>query len=359
ADHNLEYAPGDVAVLYPENAPEDVDTLSVRMGWTRMMDDEYIIKPTDAGWPLSREFPPRATLRQLLTQYLDISSVPRASFFQIIRHFATDEREKEKLEEFCTPEGQDELFAYCNRPRRTITEVLSEFRSVKVPLGYLLDVFPAIRPRQFSIASSCLTCPEGIQLCVAIVRYKSILKVPRKGLCTSWLARMSIGTRLTIRLESGTMVLPSDLSRPIILIGPGTGVAPMRAIIQDRNHKGAKNNLLYFGCRSARCDFHYEKEWTELSSKGNLILRLAASRDQEEKVYVQHLIPKDAVLLWDWIVSKEGSVFISGSSGPMPKSVRKAIIQALCVGGGWEEETSANYLREMELSDRWNEECWS
>jgi sulfite reductase alpha subunit-like flavoprotein len=95
------------------------------------------------------------TLRNLATSYLDICSVPRRSFFEILKHFSTDDQHIEKFNEFCTREGQEELWDYTTRPRRTINEVLADFwSSLTIPLEYVLDVFPAMKPRRFSIASS-------------------------------------------------------------------------------------------------------------------------------------------------------------------------------------------------------------
>lgn len=104
--------------------------------------------------PLPAHWPKSASPRQLFTLYLDIFSVPRRSFFEWLSYFTISDMETEKLREYCTPEGQEDMYDYANRPRRTIYEVLTEFKSAKIPLDYITDIFPEIRPRQFSIASS-------------------------------------------------------------------------------------------------------------------------------------------------------------------------------------------------------------
>ncbi|KAG8901255.1 NAPDH-dependent diflavin reductase, partial [Tulasnella sp. 417] len=154
ADNDISYEPGDVAVLYPENPEDDVNWLLKRMAWEETADVTYSISASNPDWPLPSEFPATATIRQLLAKHLDICSVPRRSFFENIRHFTSDEREKEKLEDFCTKEGLDDLHSYTTRPRRTIIEILSEFKSVTIPPEYAVNVFPLLRPREFSIASS-------------------------------------------------------------------------------------------------------------------------------------------------------------------------------------------------------------
>lgn len=209
---------------------------------------------------LPRHWPRYITLRQLFISYLDVFSVPRRSFFEWLSHFTTSELETEKLREYVsTSEGQEEMFDYATRPRRTIFEVLQEFRSAhgQIGLEYIADIFPEIRPRQFSIASSCKK--EGnkkrVELLVAIVRYKTKLQAPRKGVATSWLRTLeagtvpscqflsahtqlttykSIGRRIPCSFVTGSMRLPSDPATPTVLIGPGTGIAPFRAFVQER-----------------------------------------------------------------------------------------------------------------------------
>ncbi|KAG8711406.1 NAPDH-dependent diflavin reductase [Ceratobasidium sp. 423] len=241
-DEEIRYEPGDVAVLQPENSADDVEILLKRLGWEGEADIPIRVTPSssDRSLPLGYPGPDSpTTLRSLITKHADINSVPRKSFMELLAHFTKDQMETDKLREFCTGEGLDELFDYTTRVRRTILEVLLEFRSAVVPKEYIADLFPELRPRQFSIASSLSAHPSEIHLCVAIVSYRTKLRVPRKGVCTSWLARLEPGTVLRAGLKPGTMHLPKDRQKPIILVGPGTGVAPMRAMIEERMAQGA------------------------------------------------------------------------------------------------------------------------
>ena len=122
-----------------------------------------------------------------MTNYWDIQSIPRRYFFELLSHFTDDELEKEKLVEFNTAEGQQELYDYVNRPRRNILEVLYDFRHTtpNIPLEYLFDLIPAIKPRAFSIASCHQEARRQLQLLVARVKYRSTLVKPRVGLCST------------------------------------------------------------------------------------------------------------------------------------------------------------------------------
>ncbi|KAF8312316.1 riboflavin synthase domain-like protein [Clavulina sp. PMI_390] len=386
--HDIGYEPGDIAVLYPSNQASEVESLVTQQGWASIADSVYDITSGDDSKflpmhrhmlglygltivvtdPLPLGLPQSATLRNLLTHYLDIKAVPRRSFFEFCCRFASDDRECEKLQEFCTTQGQEELYDYVQRPRRTTLEVLSDFHSIRIPLDHLFDVFGVIRPRKFSIASYSAAHPRKIQLCVAMVRYKSlVLKAPRVGMCSGWLMNLPVGTSL--RLSLGSSILGSSwrtisgISQqdvaPIICVGPGTGIAPLRAILEYRIKAGAHENLLFFGCRSKTADFHYREELEAMEASGHLKLRVAASRDQGEKLYVQDEILKCREIVYDYIFKKGGSLLISGSSGKMPTGVRRAVRSVLTeLHPGWSEDDGEKYIMDMEASGRWAEETW-
>ncbi|KAJ6577333.1 riboflavin synthase domain-like protein [Mycena capillaripes] len=355
------FSPGDVAIVRPLALFGDVDSFLVSMGWLDMADVSFRIKHTMTDQSLPEHLPDAVTLRALFTYHLDFNAVPRRSFFEYLRHFTADELEREKLDEFLSREGADDLYEYCYRVRRTIREVLAEFRHVKIPMEYIFDVFPPMRPRQFSIASSRKRFPFQIHLCVAIVKYRTKLKVPRRGVCTAFLASLQQGDKVEIGLQEGLLRLPADNNTPVICIGPGTGVAPMRAVIQERLHLHASDNTLYFGCRSAPKDQHYGSEWTSYASAGDLVYRAAFSRDGPEgtkRTYVQDLLQEDAERIWR-LLQAGASVFISGSSNKMPAAVKSALCFAAETCGKLSPAATAEFISAMEAKGQLIEECWS
>ncbi|KAI0640980.1 riboflavin synthase domain-like protein [Trametes meyenii] len=361
-DDDIRYRPGDVAVIHPEAIPAEVETFLSGIGYANIADDPIDIRHTLEDQSLPDHLPTTTTLREVFTRYVDINAVPRRSFFAVLKHFAQDELEREKLEEFLSDEGADEMYEYCQRPRRTISEVLEEFRSAKIPREYVFDLFPPLRPRQFSIASSVKMYPRSIHLCIAIVQYRTMLKIPRRGVCTSWLARLKPGDQLQIGIQKGFITLPTNTKTPVICVGPGTGVAPMRSVIQERIFDGIFENTLYFGCRSASKDHHYGEEWTRYASEDKLTYRVAFSRDGPEGVprtYVQNLIREDATRIWRLVGERDAWVYISGSANKMPAAVRAAIQHALVSQGGMEDEAAKEYIVRMEKEGRLIEECWS
>lgn len=206
---NITYSPGDVAELLPRNLNDNVETFFKLF---QKIDPEtlFSLQPTNALTPLpSPDLLPRpCTWRQAVSQYFDIQSVPRRYFFELLAHFTTDELEKEKFIEFTTAEGQQDLYDYCNRPKRNILEVLHDFRHTtpNIPPEYLFDLIPPIKPRSFSIASSQRYHGSVLELLVAVVHYKTILKTARYStLYTTKLLKVNVNsipqTRLVLHLD--------------------------------------------------------------------------------------------------------------------------------------------------------------
>lgn len=232
---------------------------------------------------LSRPLP----LVTIATQYWDLSALPRARAFEVLAHNCVNELEKEKLLELASFEGQQDLLSYVNRPRRTILEVLEDFphATFKLTLDFLFELFQPIKPRPFSIASSVLS--SRLDILVAVVEYQTRLKAPRKGLCSNWMKTLERGDKVRVSIKKGTFTFPSDADTPLVMVGPGTGLAIFRGILQDRELKGkstAKKMMLFFGCRSKEKDFHCGEELERMGREGIVKLFCAFSRDQEDKM---------------------------------------------------------------------------
>ncbi|XP_075375543.1 NADPH-dependent diflavin oxidoreductase 1 isoform X3 [Mycteria americana] len=358
----ITFSAGDVVMIQPQNCPEDVEQFCQLLRLDP--DRRFVLKPTEPGTSLPALLPQPCSIRHLVTHYLDISCVPRRSFFELLSYFSTNELEREKLQEFSSAQGQEELYSYCNRPRRTTLEALWDFphTTCAIPPEYLLDLIPRIRPRAFSIASSMLAHPDRIQILVAVVRYKTRLSKPRRGLCSTWLASLNPeqgDVRVPLWVKKGGMKFPADPDTPVIMIGPGTGVAPFRAAIQERVAQGRRGNCLFFGCRQKSKDFYCQAEWEELVTKGFLTLFTAFSRDQEEKVYVQHRIQENRRLVWELLSSGSAHVYLAGNAKQMPAAVAEALQSVLQLEGGLSPSEAEEHLTALERSQRFQSETWS
>ena len=380
----ITYEAGDVLTIYPNNTPADVELLLKAMAWEHVADKPMRLMPRSPSqvlpkYPLAlRQGEHRKTLRDFLTQYLDITAIPRRSFFSTIAHFTSNEMHKERLLEFAKPEFIDELYDYTTRPRRSILEILQEFDSVKIPWQYASTVIPELRGRQFSIASGGINKAAGdyarFELAVAIVKYKTVIKKLREGVCTRYISTLEQGDQLNAILQKGSLGIRQDQAhRPVVLIGAGTGIAPFKSLLEDRLlwYQAFKSSdqspnsgntfgqaVLFFGCRNRDADDFFRDELDGLEKSMPLQVFRAYSRDQKEKIYVQELVLQQAELVFDLLHTSSGIVYVCGSSGNMPRAVRAALVEVFKRYGGTSQENAEEYLQKMEKEGRYKQETW-
>ncbi|RYP18766.1 hypothetical protein DL767_009766 [Monosporascus sp. MG133] len=301
------YKPGDVLTIYPKNFPEDVQALIDLMGWGEVADQPFEHHSRQGG------------------------GIPGIAWH------TDDPMHMERLREFADPKYTDEFYDYTSRPRRSILEILQDFPSVKIPYQEIPSIFPVIRGREYSIASGGDLLKEKgtddlrAELLVALVKYKTVLRKTRQGLCSRYIASLKPDT--TINIMIGDNQGPPNESRhiraPLLAIGPGTGVAPIRSLIHDRlSYPVCGENVLIFGGRNRKADFYFSNEWKDLG----VTVHTAFSRDQKEKIYVQDVIRQQAGLIC-YLVQKGAIMCLCGSSGKMPEAVRQALYDALVIGG--------------------------
>ena len=388
-DH-ISYMPGDVLTIYPQNPDRDVNQMLDCMGWTELADQDILLKTSKpisdfgAASPLSNvSFSQPTTLRRLLTNSLDFNAIPRRSFFSTIAHFTNDTFQRTRLLEFTNAEYLDELYDYTTRPRRSILEVLQEFDTVKIPWQWATSVLPELRGRQFSIASGGKLKSDGqgstrFEVLVAIVKYKTVIKKIREGTCSRYLAKLPTGASLYVTLQRGGLGVSNLGSKqPIMMVGPGTGVAPIRSLIWERlaikqptmmianNGEIASNGpsligecVLFFGGRNRNADYFFEKEWQALQENMPLQVFTAFSRDQPKKIYVQDTIKEQSALVHRLLYDLKGILYICGSSGKMPQAVREALIEVFQAGACIERSSAEAHLLGMEKEGRYKQETW-
>ncbi|CAJ0591291.1 unnamed protein product [Cylicocyclus nassatus] len=352
---DVKYDPGDVLMVQPRNHSESIQIALDALKYPdELLDRPFHLEPSDeliklpAKWLIGE----RPTLRLCLTQLFDLQMIPRKSFFQTLASISTDAAEKEKLLEFITPENLDHFLDYTTRMRRTTAEVLRDFpaTSANIPPERLFDLFVNIRPRAFSIASEPMM--KHLEILVAKVEYKTRMADPRRGLCSTFIARLTPGDKLFVRIRAGTLKFPRE-DKQVICVGPGTGVAPFRSYLAWRNKsKEPAKSLLFFGCRGKENDFYFEREWNEMPATH---VYAAFSRDTDRKIYVQHLILQQEDEVWEILGENDGQAFVAGSSGNMPKEVGAAI-DKIAVKHGW---VDGSFLSKLEASGRMQYETWS
>lgn len=358
------FNPGDCLRLYPRNFPEDVGSLIELMKWEDVADVPLDLQDSRA-LPTGLYSHRFTSLRQLLTDNIDITAIPRRSFLEAISHHSTDESHKERLLEFTKSEYIDEYYDYATRPRRSILEVLQEFHSVQVPPEYLFDVFPVIRGRDFSIASITALSEAGstayeVELLVALVKYRTVLRKVRVGLCSRFLDPLAPGASVLATHKPSLTGFhgPKNARRPLCALATGTGIAPVHALIQERLRLKAAGTsmgrtLLFFGNRARDKDFFFEKEWSDARSD-DFHLFTAFSRDQRQKVYVQDVIRQQAKEVAQ--LAQQDAIFVvCGGSSKMATACREAVIDSLVTEGICSTQDEA---REHSQKLTWWQEIW-
>ncbi|RWW72919.1 hypothetical protein BHE74_00019244 [Ensete ventricosum] len=298
------------------------------------------------------------------------------SFFLVMSFYATAEHEKERLQYFASPEGMDDLYQYNQRERRTVVEVinfvLEDFPSVQMPFEWLVQLVPPLKTRAFSISSSPSVHPNQVHLTVSIVSWTTPFKRKRHGLCSSWLAGLdpfkSSGVCIPAWVTRGSLPPPPP-SLPLILIGPGTGCAPFRAFVEERALQDMTRStspiLFFFGCRNQSVDFLYKNFWLAHARDDGVLSAdkgggffVAFSRDQPQKIYVQHKMNEESKRIWS-LLSSGAAIYIAGSSTKMPADVTSTLEEIIAVESGMSKESAARWLRLLEKAGKFFIEAWS
>eukprot|EP00759_Apiculatamorpha_spiralis_P052920 PhF_6_TR6059/c0_g1_i1/m.8778 len=353
----VSWDPGDVVGVYPENPKEIVEEMCARLGVKPSEIVRVQRNPVSMVTCVGSEYTVLSsegqcfTMHQLLTSVLDIMSVVSTTFLMILSQFTPCEEEQERLQELSSTEGAVDFMYYATRERRNYFETLQDFPKSNIPLSYLVSFVRFLMPRYFSIASAA----KPMALTVGIVEYTTPYKRSRRGLCSGYLADLRPGDVIPMFItKTGLVHFQYDTQSPVILIGPGTGIAPCRAIAQFRKQNGCDSrDVLFYGCRYEDKDYLYRDEIEQHPSH-----YVAISRGKSgHRTYVQHLMqePSVAALLRTIIFEEQGVVVISGNAKKMPQDVKKAFVAILqgCSGDGMSEADAVKYLNTMMKSRRY------
>jgi len=336
---NLTYEPGDALGIYPENHPELVELLIRENGWQA---DEQVAINKDGD---------ERTLHEALTRHFEITVLTKPLLTKLAE-LSTSESLRRLVA------SEEELKAYL--PGRDLLDVTQDFGPLGLPARQFASVLRKMPPRLYSISSSCKANPDEVHLTIRTVRYEAHGR-SRYGVCSVQCAeRAAAGDTLPVYIhQNPNFKLPQDGDTPIILIGPGTGVAPFRAFLQEREENGdAGQSWLFFGDQHFHTDFLYQVEWQQWLKNGTLTrLDVAFSRDQEEKIYVQHRMKEQAAELWQWL--KNGAyVYVCGDEKRMAHDVHLTLAEIIEQEGGMSSEEASAYLTDLVQQRRYQRDIY-
>lgn len=334
-----EYEVGDCLVVLPQNDPALVELLISTLGW----DPGDQIQISEDGDTIS--------LEEALTSYFEITKLTRPLLQNAAAYF-----DNEALED----KVQDSEWIQNYIEGRDFIDLLNDFPPEELEPEDLYQILRKLPPREYSISSSYQSLPDEVHITVGAVRYNTHGR-DRSGVCSVQFAeRIQSGDTVPIYLKRNpNFKFPKDGDTPVIMIGPGTGIAPFRAHMQEREEYGYKGNTwLFFGDQHFTTDFLYQTEWQEWLKDGVLEkMNVAFSRDTDQKVYVQHRIAEHSKEFNEWL-EKGASIYICGDEKNMAKDVHQAIRNVLVKEQNLTEEDAESYLKQMKKDKRYQRDVY-
>lgn len=337
------YLPGDALGVHPQNHPALVERVLRALGATG---DELVADASGAQIPL----------QQALTDVYNLTTPSRRLFELLADRGAHD------LRPFMDRGNAEQLKHYLTgwNEAHDVLDVLEDHPRIQLAPRELVETLRKIIPRLYSIASSQKAHPGQVDLLVVSVRYTIRGRV-REGICSTWLAdRWPTGATAPVYSQNQQkhFAMPANGDTPIIMIGPGTGLAPFRAFIEDRRVSGARGrNWLFFGEQRRASDFFYEDQFTEYVQDGFLRLDTAFSRDQPQKIYVQHRMHEQARDLWAWL--EEGAeFFVCGDKERMAADVDAALHDIIQSQSGRTPEETKEYVENLRRTKRYKRDVY-
>lgn len=334
-----EYEVGDCLVVLPQNDPALVELLMSTLGW----DPGDQIEISEDGDTIS--------LEEALTSYFEITKLTRPLLQNAAAYF-----DNEALED----KVQDSEWIQNYIEGRDFIDLLNDFPPEELEPEDLYQILRKLPPREYSISSSYQSLPDEVHITVGAVRYNTHGR-DRSGVCSVQFAeRIQPGDTVPIYLKRNpNFKFPKNGDTPVIMIGPGTGIAPFRAHMQEREEYGYKGNTwLFFGDQHFTTDFLYQTEWQEWLKDGVLEkMNVAFSRDTDQKVYVQHRIAEHSKEFNEWL-EKGASIYICGDEKNMAKDVHQAIRNVLVKEQNLTEEDAESYLKQMKKDKRYQRDVY-
>lgn len=386
---NLTYQTGDHIAMFPNNTEEMIQRTASMFGIAEKLDAIIHITSTAKNAAKKSPFPTPTTYQTSLRHYLDISKIPSRRDLKLISAFAPSAASKTLLADLV-----GDLVRYKTTvvdARLTLVDVLDlackdgETFS-RVPFALLVDIFARLQPRFYSISSSSSENPSSVSATCVTLQYRPIISSKRivYGVNTNYLWSMyeqseHIETTLPIHYavspesklpiyirKANNFKMPQDMSIPIIMVGPGTGVAPFRGFVRERAFLKQSNNvqvgatILFFGCRNHK-DYLYRDEWPSLFDtlgSGSKIIT-AFSRETASKVYVQHQIKAHGQNVWDLLFSQGAHLYVCGDANKMARDVHRCIVDIAIEHGNMNEADAIRFVTDLKRQNRYQEDVWA
>lgn len=336
----LSFEVGDSLAVYPTNDPELVDEIIRAIG----AKGDEIVPAAKTQKPLREALLRNYSITQPTPKFLK-AIVARASAAPMLKELLHPDR-KNDLEDFVW--GME------------VIDFLIDHPSAKFAPEEFVGLLNKLQPRLYSVASSLHAFPDQVHFIVDVVRYESHGRL-RQGVCSSFLAERANEVPVPVYPSVAKHFhLPENPDTPIIMIGPGTGIAPFRAYLQERKTIGAKGkNWLFFGSRRENCDYAYKEDFDQFQREGVLTrIDCAWSRDQAHKIYVQHKMLENSAEIWKWIDAEGAHFYVCGDARRMAKDVDAALRKIVQEHGGKSVDDANQYVEKLKSDKRYKRDVY-
>lgn len=365
AGEEMNYKTADNLGILPINSEEDVTRLAKAL---KLDVNSYFRLRPAPGYEHKHAviFPNPCSVHECLSRFCDIKGSPRRSELKLLAAYAKDETTRKALLRMASKEGKNEYNEKIVDAKVGLVDLIGKLcPNIEMPLEHFLSICPRLQPRYYTISSSSSVHPKCIHATVSVLQEKKINGDIFKGLCSNFLSDLSCQGNIKAFVRDSTFRLPVDSTKPIIMIGPGTGIAPMRALLQERSYQrkilkqDVGSNVLFFGCKKRDLDFLYEDELNAFEADGTLTkLHVAFSREQSEKVYVQHLLAQNGRDIWNFIDSQGAYIYVCGGV-KMGQDVQEALRKIVSENGDLTTPDAKAYLDKLASTGRFVQELWA
>ena len=355
----MTYQTGDHLSVVPRNSDALVGRVLRRFGFGA---DTQVRISTSAEEHAQLPTGAAVSAAKLLTDQVELQAVASRKDVSTLARYTECPKSKPALEAL----AGDDYKSAVQQKRLSVLDLLEQFPACELPFGVFLELMPVITPRYYSISSSAMQTPTQCSITVGVVDEPAISGHGQfKGVCSNFLAGSPAGTTLhaSLRGTSDGFRLPDDPATPVIMIGPGTGIAPFRGFLQERAARKAAGEslgeaVLFFGCRHPDQDFIYRDELEQYAKDGIADLHVAFSRAEKSKVYVQDLIRQERDAVWA-LLEQGAKVFVCGDGSRMEPDVRRALTLIYSEEKDVGAEAADAWMEQMMSEDRYVLDVWA
>ena len=354
----MTYRTGDHLSVYPCNSDDAVDRVLRRFGFGP---DTQIRLSSSAQEHSQLPVDTPISAARVLRDMVELQSVASRKDVATLARYTECPNSAPALQAL----AEDDFKTQVQHKRRSVLDLLEKFPACDLPFGVFLELMPMMSLRYYSISSSSAQHPDRLSITVGVVDEPSISGEGRfKGVCSNDLAGQSVGATIQagLRSTSDGFRLPEDATTPVIMIGPGTGIAPFRGFLQERAARKADGTklgpaTLFFGCRHPDQDFVYRDELEAFAADGIADLHVAFSRQEKSKVYVQDLIRQNRDAVWD-LIQQGARIFVCGDGSRMEPDVRRALSLIYSEEMDVGPEAADAWMAEMSSQGRYVLDVW-